>query len=50
MNGQAVGLRYEAIYPLIDRATESRDEWDQLFDDIRVMEQAALGAMQEPAQ
>lgn len=39
------GLRYEAVYPLLDRAASSREEWDQLFEDIRVMERAALSAM-----
>lgn len=41
MNG-ATGLRYEAIYPLLDREAKTRDEWEDLFDDIQVIERAAL--------
>jgi hypothetical protein len=39
------GLRYETLYPLLDRETASPREWDALFEDIRVMEAAALEAM-----
>lgn len=46
MNG-ATGLRYEAVYPLIDRAAGSPDEWDEIFAEIQVMEAAALTAMSE---
>ena len=45
--GGATGLRYEAVYPLLDRQYSDPDEWDQAFDDIRVMEAAALRAMRE---
>lgn len=41
------GLCYEAIFPLIDRATNDPEEWDDLFDDIAAMERAALSAMNE---
>ena len=41
------GLRYEALYPLLDRLTSSPQEWDELFEDVRAMEQAALGAMRD---
>ncbi|WP_159917889.1 DUF1799 domain-containing protein [Pantoea sp. 18069] len=41
--GKRLGLRYEAVYPLLDRATEGdREEWDSLFGEIRHMEQAVL--------
>ncbi len=43
----ATGLRYEAMYPLLDRAASSPQEWDELFEDIRSMEQAALIAMRD---
>lgn len=43
--GGREGLRYEAVYPLLDRAALSREEWERLFDDIRVMERAALSVM-----
>jgi hypothetical protein len=45
--GGSSGLRYETLYPLLDRAAASPEEWDELFDDVRVMEQAAMAAMQE---
>ena len=37
-----VGLRYEAIYPLMDRMNLSTEEWDDLLADLEVMERAAL--------
>jgi hypothetical protein len=43
-NGRA-GLVYESLYPLIDRLNLSPDEWDEMFDDVRVLESAALKAM-----
>ena len=43
--GGPTGLRYEAIYPLIDRMCEG--EWLQMFDDLQVMERAALDLMRE---
>ena len=39
------GIDYAAAYPLLDRKATDPDEWDQLFDDLRVMESAALDAM-----
>ncbi len=39
------GLDYAAVYPLLDRKATDSDEWDQLFDDLRVMEGAALEAI-----
>jgi hypothetical protein len=41
------GLRYEALYPLLDRQGLTRDEWDEWFADVRALERAALAAMQE---
>lgn len=41
------GLRYEAVYPLIDRAAESDEDWRDLFADIRVLEREALATMTE---
>lgn len=35
------GLRYESLYPLLDRIAKD-DEWDALFADIRIMEIAVL--------
>lgn len=45
MDGQQVGLRYEAVYPLLDRHAKTPEEWDRMFDDIQVMEAAAVSTM-----
>lgn len=45
--GGATGLRYEAAYPLIDRATETREDWQDLFEDLRTLERAALKQMRD---
>lgn len=44
MGGSArIGLRYEAVYPLLDRITRGdSDEWDRLFAELRHMESAVL--------
>lgn len=45
--GGATGLRYEAAYPLIDRAAKTEEEWGEMFEDLRVLEMAALKQMSE---
>ena len=45
--GGPTGLRYEAIYPLLDRETDTKDEWLELFQDVQVLEGAALKQMAE---
>lgn len=41
--GGRLGLKYEAVYPLLDRAADGdREEWDSLFADIQSMEMAVL--------
>ena len=45
--GGPTGLRYEAIYPLLDRETDTKEEWRELFQDIQVLEGAALKQMAE---
>ncbi len=45
--GGPTGLRYEAIYPLLDRETDTQNEWMELFQDIQVLEGAALKQMAE---
>ena len=40
----ATGLDYQVVFSLLDRRV-SGDEWQRMFDDLRVMEQAALAAM-----
>lgn len=41
-----IGLRYEALYPLLDRlAAGDPERWESLFDDIQVLERTALSVM-----
>ncbi|GAB3358060.1 MULTISPECIES: DUF1799 domain-containing protein [Giesbergeria] len=41
--GGRVGLRYEALYPQLDRLTGGdQSEWDVLFADVQHMEMAVL--------
>lgn len=41
--GTRIGLKYEAVYPLLDRAAQGdQDEWNVLFVDIQTMEQSVL--------
>jgi hypothetical protein len=37
----------QAEYPLIDRAAKSPEEWEQLFEDLQVLEGAALKQMSD---
>ena len=46
MNG-AEGLNYSVLFSFLDRFTSSKEEWSQMFDDIRVMELAALEEMKK---
>ncbi len=48
--GGRTGLRYEALYPLLDRQAEDPGKWQQLFDDVRVMEYAALKQMSDDSE
>ena len=45
--GGPTGLDYTAVYPLIDRMGLSASDWMAMLDDIRVLENAALGQMAE---
>ncbi len=45
--GGPTGLDYNVLFRILDNMGCSRDEWDQLFDDIRVMESAALESMRQ---
>lgn len=47
--GGRTGLRYESLYPLLDRRDLTAQQWDGLFEDMQVMEQAALAAMHSRA-
>lgn len=41
--GGRLGLRYEAVYPLLDRVSRGDEAtWERLFSDIQVMEMAVL--------
>jgi len=40
-----IGLDYNAAYPLIDRATSTPEEWDDMLDDLRVLEAEAMDVM-----
>jgi hypothetical protein len=44
------GLDYSAVYPLLDRSASEQDDWDQMLDDIRTMELAALEQIRENMQ
>ena len=39
------GLDYAAVYPLIDRAAPTADEWDLLLTEIQQIEIGALNEM-----
>lgn len=43
----ATGLRWEAIYPLMDRLRLSAKKWNALLDDLETMEDEALKVMRE---
>ena len=47
MGGGPLGLRWEAIYPLMDRMALDSQEWDVLHSDLMVLENAAINTMQE---
>lgn len=40
--GGVTGIRWEAVYPLMDRLGLDAPAWDALLADLEVMEQAAL--------
>ena len=47
MGGVPLGLKWEAIYPLMDRLELNGPEWDVLHGDLMVLENAAINTMQE---
>lgn len=47
--GGATGLKYEVMFQLLDRRGYEGDEWQAMFDDIRVLERTALDAMKTKA-
>lgn len=40
--GGVTGIRWEAVYPLMDRLGLDDTAWDALLSDLEVMERAAL--------
>jgi len=44
MNG-VTGIRWEAVYPLMDRLGLESEAWDDLLSDLEVMESAALAVI-----
>lgn len=49
MSGPPIGLRWEAIYPLMDRLQLDPPQWSQLHEDLMVMEQSAMETMRRNA-
>lgn len=47
MGGTPMGLRWEAIYHLMDRFAPDKEVWTQLHDDLCVMECEAIETMKE---
>jgi hypothetical protein len=47
MGGVPIGLRWEALYPLMDRMGLDESEWNDLHDSLMVMESAAIDTMHE---
>ena len=47
--GGVTGIRWEAVYPLMDRLGLDSAAWDDLLSDLEVMEAAALKAINKKA-
>lgn len=45
--GARYGLDYSVLFRRLDDLCDGRDEWEWMYQDIRVMERAALEAMRE---
>jgi hypothetical protein len=45
--GGVVGLDYSAIAPVLELSGIPREQWTDVFADLRVMEQAALQSMRD---
>lgn len=43
--GGVAGIRWEAVYPLMDRLGLAPDDWDALLSDLEIMEHAAMEVM-----
>lgn len=47
MGGVPIGLQWEAIYPLMERQKLNDDQWNDLHDDLMVLEMAAIEVFNE---
>lgn len=47
MGSVPYGLRWEAIYPLMDRQGLDEDGWNDLHDALSIMEGEAISTMHE---
>lgn len=47
MGGVPYGLDWVAIYPLMDRLQLTADDWQDLHDDLMVMESEAIRVMRK---
>ena len=47
MGGPPIGIRWEAIYPLMDKLGLDADEWNDLHDCLMVMETEAISTIAE---
>jgi hypothetical protein len=45
--GGPIGLDYNVLFRLLDMADLSKEDWEQSFEEVRVMEAAALEAMRQ---
>ena len=47
MGGAPLGLRWEAMYPLMDRKAPNPDDWNELHAALMVVESEALATIRE---
>lgn len=47
LGGVPIGLQWEAIYPLMERQKLDDDQWNDLHDDLMVLEMAAIEVFNE---
>lgn len=47
IGGVPIGLQWEAIYPLMERLKLGDDQWNDLHDDLMVLEMAAIEVFNE---
>lgn len=47
MGGVPIGLQWEALYPLMERLKLDDDQWNDLHDDLMVLEAVAIQVMDE---